>query len=592
MKISTKVLLGLSMLLAPFAANAQSDTEKGKTFFPYGYVQVQGGAQKLFTPGCFEHLLSPVLGLNVGYNFSSVVGARIGVTATEMLNTTCIKFGDNDMSYINTNVDVLLNLSNLFSKNRNNRFNVYFLGGIGMNYSWDKYWAPNNLNETWGHNLRVGAIAEYKLAKALSVSLEADLDNMSDKFNGKMSNSDDWMGSLKVGLAYNFGYSKTPDYVEPVPAKPLSLYEQMQQGVQSRINNWMKRLDGESKEAYQLRTNSDSIASLRLQFEKEVSTEMAGDKIGESQVTLGKYNTGKELLTVDFNTMPSITLNVPKADVTAFKSADDMKFSNTVYGLNKNDKFEVLYTEVLNGNNSKTYVYNNLEGKDVNLINTAEGFVPLSVVHENIANTMRLEKIKTDAVQQAMDEDILSDNTTISVATEVVSADNNKIDYKISYKYTVKDGFSATDDFAPGKYNAEGSKASVAMMKIIKKAFETDFAQYVKAGKACKISFTGTADAMPIHGVISYNGKYGDIKNQDVNVNGKNQKITVTKKDGITNNEQLSLVRAVSVKDYIYKNLKGLDKMKTTNEYNIEVSPEVGSEHRRVKVDFLFYDAF
>lgn len=599
MKKNGKTLLGLAMLLSPVLAHAQSDSKGNKHFYPYNYVQIQGGASLQTSPGNRSDLISPAFGLSIGRNFSSVVGARLNFQGLDAK----VYFGGNyeTFKYLNTDIDLLINLCNLFSKNNNHKMNVYVLGGIGLNYSWDKdgitsaYHYNSSYDDLISHNFRVGAIAEYKIAKPFSVSLEVALDNVSDKFNIRTNNEDDWMGTLKLGLAYNFGYSKKPDYVEPEETKPMSLYDQMQAGVRNRISTWMKRLKGESKEDYLLRTGDDKLASLRLQYEKEISTDMAGNKIGESMVSLGKYHSGKELLSVDFSTMPSIVLNVPRNEVGAFKSANDMTFKNTVYGLNKDDRFEVLYTEVLNGNNSKTYVYNNLERKNANLL-TSDGYLPLDVARQSIANDVKLQQITTNAVQEAKDQNILTDNTVISVSTAVVpdkdATGKDILDYKVSYKYSVKDDFSVSDDFAPGKYDASESKASVAMLNIIKKAFESDFAQYIKEGKACRISFTGTADGMPINGVIKYNGKYGDIKNRQVNVGGNKKSISVTKQGGITDNEQLSLVRATSVREYIYTNVKGLSNMKTTDEYNIEVSPQVGSQHRRVMVDFLFYDAF
>ena len=119
-----------------------------------------------------------------------------------------------------------------------------------------------------------------------------------------------------------------------------------------------------------------------------------------------------------------------------------------------------------------------------------------------------------------------------------------------------------------------------------------DFAPYVKAGKSVKIVYTGSADATPINGKLAYNGEYGDIKDQAVVVNGKPSKLTVTKASGITSNEQLSLVRAISVKDFTYKNIPALKNMKTTDNFVIEVSPNKGSEYRRVTVEFLFENAF
>lgn len=418
------------------------------------------------------------------------------------------------------------------------------------------------------------------------------MNNTDDEFNAQTTGTDHWYSSLLVGLALNFGHSKKlySDKYVVVPEKELTLYDKMQMSVNDRMNTWMKRLKGESKDDYLLRTSDDKIEAMRLSFANEVSTEMAGDKIANSNVSLGKYNKNAELLGVNFSDMPSITLSVPKDEITAFKSADDLDFNKTVYGLNSDDQFEVLYTEVLNANNSKTYVYNNLNRQDAKSADT-EGFVPLEVVQQEIENNLRLQQVKTNAVQQAKNQNVLTDNTSIEVSAEVVP-DGDELDYKVTYKYTVKDGFSVSDDFAPGKYVAEKSPASLAMLNIIKESFAKDFAPYVKAGKSVKIVYTGSADATPINGKLAYNGEYGDIKEQEVVVNGKPSKLTVTKASGITSNEQLSLVRAISVKDFTYKNIPALKNMKTTDNFVIEVSPNKGSEYRRVTVEFLFENAF
>jgi hypothetical protein len=54
----------------------------------------------------------------------------------------------------------------------------------------------------------------------------------------------------------------------------------------------------------------------------------------------------------------------------------------------------------------------------------------------------------------------------------------------------------------------------------------------------------------------------------------------------------LSLVRAVSVKNYIVKNVEALKGMKVNDSYEVEVSSDEGSQFRRVAVEFLFHDAF
>ena len=182
-------------------------------------------------------------------------------------------------------------------------------------------------------------------------------------------------------------------------------------------------------------------------------------------------------------------------------------------------------------------------------------------------------------------------NTAIIRETQTTTNTNGKSDYSVSYKYTVKDEFSVNDDFAVGQYDAEKTAASKAMLNLITKQMSEDFAKYIEAGKSIEIRYRGTADAKSINGSLNYNGKYGDIKDQAVTVNGKQEKLSVTKSAGITSNEQLSLLRAVSVQKYINKNVPALKNMNVKESYNLEVSPNEGGQYRRVSVDFIFHDA-
>lgn len=587
-----KILKVMALCALPLVAFGQDDLKNANDFRTYNFLQLQGGLHLPHSSGDFGELMKPNFGVNVGRWFAPEIGARIGV---EGFNTTAHVDGVySDLDYFTTSLDVLFNLTDIFKKGNNHKLNLHLLAGMGLAYC-DNSSAVTGLSKSTSelfHNFRVGLAGEWKIAKPLSLSLEYRLNNTDDEFNAQTTGTDHWYSSLLVGLAYNFGHSKKlySDKYVVVPEKELTLYDKMQMSVNDRMNTWMKRLKGESKDDYLLRTSDDKIEAMRLSFANEVSTEMAGDKIANSNVSLGKYNKNAELLGVNFSDMPSITLSVPKDEITAFKSADDLDFNKTVYGLNSDDQFEVLYTEVLNANNSKTYVYNNLNRQDAKSADT-EGFVPLEVVQQEIENNLRLQQVKTNAVQQAKNQNVLTDNTSIEVSAEVVP-DGDELDYKVTYKYTVKDGFSVSDDFAPGKYVAEKSPASLAMLNIIKESFAKDFAPYVKAGKSVKIVYTGSADATPINGKLAYNGEYGDIKDQAVVVNGKPSKLTVTKASGITSNEQLSLVRAISVKDFTYKNIPALKNMKTTDNFVIEVSPNKGSEYRRVTVEFLFENAF
>ena len=152
--------------------------------------------------------------------------------------------------------------------------------------------------------------------------------------------------------------------------------------------------------------------------------------------------------------------------------------------------------------------------------------------------------------------------------------------------------FSAKEDFPSGGYNIEKSNAAMSLMKIIKNAFEGDFSKYLAEGKQVKVIITGSADASPIRGRIAYDGRYGEFTDEPYYKDGNLDNITVTKSSGITQNEQLALLRAAGVHSYIEKNVTTLNNTKNDYEYHVEVAKERGGEFRKINVEFVIMDAF
>ena len=589
-------ILSLALCLGVTGMQAQ---EKNYEPYPYVFVGVQGGGQMTLTNYDHMKLFTPLAGVNFGTMFSPVVGLRLG--AQGIWNKTAAKaafgpYNKADFKYVTGDLDLLVNLSNAIFPGKTHTFNTFLVVGAGLAYAWD-FKPEDGMTATtlkefeWQrdrltHNIRVGLAEEVNICKNLAVNLEVDLNNLHDRFNAKRNWNNDWQLTAMLGLNFKFGFkSIQPQDAISVPAVPLSLYDQMQAGVNTRMNTWMKRLKGESKADYLSRTNDAAIVAQRLSYTKAIATDLAGNLINTSLKGLA-YNKNIESLGVSFEDMPTITLKVPVSEIKYIKGKEDLQFTNTVYNLNPGDKFEVLYTDAVTPQGQKYTYVKTAEAQFVDM----ENYVPLDVYHQDMVNKTRLQAIATDAVREAKEKNYLTDNTIITVSTELLPTGNGKTDYRVSYKYTVKDAFSVQDDFAPGKYDADQAAATTAMLNIINKSLNEDFAKYVEAGKAVEIRYTGSADAKPIHGRIAYNGMYGDIKAQPVNVNGQQENITVTRATGITSNEQLSLIRAISVQNSIKKNVPALKNMKVTESFNVEVSPNEGSQFRRVAVDFLFRD--
>ena len=101
-------------LLMTGAATAQDDSRG--TLKSYSYVEAQGGVQLTATDAKMDKLITPTAALSFGHYFSPVVGARLHVNAWQA------KSGFDDIDkyytwkYITPDLDLMLNLSNLFGK--------------------------------------------------------------------------------------------------------------------------------------------------------------------------------------------------------------------------------------------------------------------------------------------------------------------------------------------------------------------------------------------------------------------------------------------------------------------------------------------
>lgn len=363
-----------------------------------------------------------------------------------------------------------------------------------------------------------------------------------------------------------------------------------------KMNQWMKQMPGETLEAYNERVNDETRAQKASELEREFATKMAAGLLESSDFQVGDYNTTTKKLTLHFNSMPDIFLDVPFNELNEFDTNTKLQFKNVKYGLNPDDKFEMVYAEVYNPANGKTYIFDNLARQSLAKMNEGANFVPLEVIRATNMEETALEGIKEDIISQAIEEQTISDNTHISVnanAEPAVDADGkNIINYNVQFTYEVEEEFSARDDFKPGRYITEESGAAMSMLKIMKKAFEGDFAKYTVEGKRVKIAIKGTADASPIARAIAYDGRYGEYDQEPVYKDGELNNVSLNKKEGIGTNDQLAFARAIGVQNYIEKELSSFEKMNRDYEYHIEVSKEEGSKYRRISVHCTFIDAF
>ncbi|MDE7180230.1 MAG: WD40 repeat domain-containing protein [Muribaculaceae bacterium] len=365
--------------------------------------------------------------------------------------------------------------------------------------------------------------------------------------------------------------------------------------VDRKMDEWLKMMPGESMEDYRKRVTEESRARQRRLFEDEISTNFAGDLLAGATMSLGSYDRANGVLALNFDSMPTIYLPVPESDVTSFHNAGDLALSDVMYGILPDDSFEIVYAKVTNKADGKSYIYDNLMRADLQYM-AADDAISLEMLQQQQMEELKLQELRQKVVEEAKKMNVISDHTQIAVDSKVVpeyDANGNKIlNYAVSVTYTVDPEFSVHEDFGPGKYHINESGAASSMLDILKQAFEGDFSQYLVPGKKMKVRLLGTADASPIVHGIPYDGSYGEFEEEPVYIDGRLQTISVNTKDGIKQNEQLAFLRALGVKDYLNRNVNKFKDMNTDYRYEVNVSKDKGSEHRRITLELTFVDAY
>ena len=214
----TLCVAALSLLMSGVVMAQDGNKKQGK-IRSWNFVEAQAGLDWTTTNAKIDKLLMPMGALSFGRYFTPVVGARLHASGLQAKS----RFETLDQNYkwnfVTTDADLLINLSNLFSKNYERPLNLIFVGGLGLNYAWDNdelkdlrlspamtplAWDDNRLS----HNLRAGLRLETNVAKPLGLSLEVAANSLDDRFNSKTNDQDDWMISALVGVSYRFGLTR------------------------------------------------------------------------------------------------------------------------------------------------------------------------------------------------------------------------------------------------------------------------------------------------------------------------------------------------------------------------------------------------
>ena len=221
MKTKSVIMLLAAALLSMGVAQAQKTSKSDETvvFKPHVNLQILGGAGYTIGEVQYMQLFSPAAALNLGWQITPSFGLRFGASGWQgkghVIYTNVEKYSFN---YAQGSLDIVLDLGNLFGGYKHNRgFSPYiFIGGGGV-YGFNN--GANNVKSVvpaqyfenlWTKNLispvgRAGLGADIRLSDIVAITIEANANVLSDKFNSKKANNPDFQFNALAGLKINLG---------------------------------------------------------------------------------------------------------------------------------------------------------------------------------------------------------------------------------------------------------------------------------------------------------------------------------------------------------------------------------------------------
>ena len=248
-----KLLMSSLLMLGFVSASAQEPEVKTVyDFNPHWYVQIQPvGAQYTLGEIDFSDLLSYNVQAAIGYQFHSVLGARLAVNAWQSKagsEYTTLGVYKWKWNYVAPTLDVTVNMSNLICGfNPHRVFNFSIFGGLGANigfkndeaadvkraldgvYATKAYAIGNTTFEAnpqltllWDGTkanflARFGAAADFRLSDRVSAGLEVSANTLSDHYNSKPAGNADWYFNANAGVKIALGKTYTTRTITEEP---------------------------------------------------------------------------------------------------------------------------------------------------------------------------------------------------------------------------------------------------------------------------------------------------------------------------------------------------------------------------------------
>ena len=193
MKCILCAVAALAMCSTSLSAAPAEEKEKVE-FKRHWFMQVQAGAAYTLGEVDFGKLVSPAVALYAGHRFSPAWGLRFGLSGWQSKGAWVSPESVYQYKYLQGNVDVTLDLANLFGKfNYRRTVNPYLFAGVGVNGAFDN--GEANALDNQGYALqnvwsgskvfvagRLGLGVDFRFSDCVSFGVELNTNMLSDKY--------------------------------------------------------------------------------------------------------------------------------------------------------------------------------------------------------------------------------------------------------------------------------------------------------------------------------------------------------------------------------------------------------------------------
>lgn len=238
MRIVRTLMAVLLLTMGITTASAQMPEYR---FKQYTYLDLQAGVQYTVGEAKFTDLMSPNLQIGIGHQLTPIFGVRLAVNGWQSKGgVVSIENYTYKYRYLAGGLDLMFNMTNLIGGwNPHRLLNIDLYVGGGGNLGFHNYeandlarrdypfsylWNGSKLRFYW----RGGVVFGFRVSECVALTLEGNLNLITDKYNSKYGDNPDGYYNALVGVRINLNkpyhvIEHNDDFVEPTFEEPAPM---------------------------------------------------------------------------------------------------------------------------------------------------------------------------------------------------------------------------------------------------------------------------------------------------------------------------------------------------------------------------------